>query len=128
MYLIDSNIFLEILLEQEKSELCKNFLSEQDPSSLFISRFSLYSIGILLFNKRKSEIFNKFIAELVENINVINLELDSLTEIKNIQEQFNLDFDDSYQYLVAKKLNLKIVSFDKDFKNTGILINAQPFL
>ena len=31
---------------------------------------------------------------------------------------FNLDFDDAYQYAVAEKYDLTIVSFDKDFDRT----------
>ncbi len=30
-------------------------------------------------------------------------------------KKFNLDFDGAYQYAVAEKHDLKIISFDKDF-------------
>ena len=33
---------------------------------------------------------------------------------------FKLDFDDSYQFSVAQKYDLTIVSFDKDFNAKGI--------
>lgn len=33
-------------------------------------------------------------------------------------QKFSLDFDDAYQYAVALKYNLTIVSFDKDFDRT----------
>ena len=36
MYLIDTNIFLEILLKQGKSERCKNFLIETE-GEIYIS-------------------------------------------------------------------------------------------
>jgi len=32
--------------------------------------------------------------------------------------QFNLDFDDAYQYVVAEQLDACIVSFDRDFDRT----------
>jgi len=32
--------------------------------------------------------------------------------------RFNLDFDDAYQYAIAEKFNLTIVSFDSDFNRT----------
>lgn len=31
---------------------------------------------------------------------------------------FHLDFDDAYQYVVAEKFNLTLVSFDTDFDRT----------
>ena len=33
--------------------------------------------------------------------------------------KFNLDFDDAYQYVVAEKQGLVIVSFDADFNRTA---------
>lgn len=33
-------------------------------------------------------------------------------------EQQNLDYDDAYQYTIAKKYNLTLVSFDSDFDLT----------
>ena len=42
-YLIDTNIWLEILLEQEKSKEAFEFLSKIDSSYLAISDFSLHS-------------------------------------------------------------------------------------
>ena len=48
MYLIDTNVFPEVLLAQEKRELCKNFLNA-NIGSLYISDFSLHSIGVILF-------------------------------------------------------------------------------
>jgi len=33
-------------------------------------------------------------------------------------EHFNLDFDDAYQYAIAEKYDLTIVSFDRDFDRT----------
>jgi predicted nucleic acid-binding protein len=33
-------------------------------------------------------------------------------------ENYSLDFDDAYQYVAAKKMNLKLISFDSDFNKT----------
>ncbi|MDI6810798.1 MAG: PIN domain-containing protein [archaeon] len=35
-----------------------------------------------------------------------------------IANRFHLDFDDAYQYTVAEKHDLQIVSFDTDFDRT----------
>ncbi len=71
MYLIATNIFLEILLKQKRKEKCKKFLNA-NLGQLHISDFSLHSIG--------------------------------------------LDFDDAYQYGIAKSYGLKPVTMDDDFK------------
>ena len=48
MYLIDTNVFLEVLLAQEKKQICKDFL-KVNIEKLNISDFSLHSIGVILF-------------------------------------------------------------------------------
>lgn len=69
MYLIDTNIFLEILLQQEKNNICKSFLDE-NIDKLYISDFSLHSIGVILFRNNKEEIFNNFISDILPNITI----------------------------------------------------------
>lgn len=49
MYLADTNIFLEVLLAQDKRKECKNLL-EENRGKLSISDFSLHSIGVILFS------------------------------------------------------------------------------
>lgn len=51
-FLVDTNVFLEILLEQERAEEAKKFLSHPEKYGLFLSDYSLHSIGILLFPKK----------------------------------------------------------------------------
>ena len=58
-YLVDTNIFLEILLSQERKDDCKSFLDE-NVGSLFISDFSLHSIGVILFSDNKEGVFYGF--------------------------------------------------------------------
>ena len=36
-------------------------------------------------------------------------------KILNLSKEFNLDFDDAFQFYLCRKHNLKIVSFDKHF-------------
>jgi hypothetical protein len=45
MYLLDTNIFLEILLQREKSKAAKHLFIANPSSDLFITDFSLHSIG-----------------------------------------------------------------------------------
>jgi predicted nucleic acid-binding protein len=52
MYLADTNIFLEILLKQDKSVICKAFLYK-NIDSIHISDFTLHSIGVILFKQNE---------------------------------------------------------------------------
>ena len=64
MYLVDTNIFLEILLKQDKCELCKNFLDD-NIGSITISDFALHSIGIILLRYEEGNILQKFFIDLL---------------------------------------------------------------
>ena len=46
MYLLDTNIFLEILLQREKSKAAKHLFIENHSTDLFLTDFSLHSIGV----------------------------------------------------------------------------------
>jgi Predicted nucleic acid-binding protein, contains PIN domain len=119
MYLIDTNIWLELLLEQERSKECRIFFERMDSKLLFISEFSLYSIGVILFKLKKESVFDDFLEYLFKSeISVARLSLKDMKQLVLIKQKFNLDFDDAYQYVVAEKFNLIIVSFDSDFDKT----------
>ena len=64
MYLIDTNIFLEILLSQVQKDICKEFLVSKI-EQIYISDFSLHSIGVILFKNNKESIFNKFVQDII---------------------------------------------------------------
>lgn len=115
MYLLDTNIFLEILLNQEKSAVCKEFLNK-NYDKIFISDFSLHSIGVILFRYNRKEVFNKFIQDIVSEIKVLNLPSSEYQVFSKDFTSHKLDFDDFYQYSVAKYYDLQIVTMDSDFK------------
>ena len=121
-YLVDTNVWLERLLDQEKSKVASRFFDLIPTNLLFVSDFSIHSIGVILSRLKNFYIFEKFVKDLFINGRIELLSLDSsdlLDVIQNIQK-FNLDFDDSYQFSVAQNYDLTIVTFDKDFNIKGI--------
>ena len=58
---------------------------------------------------------------MVVNAGVIQLSLSPLEidEVITAATSFRLDFDDAYQYAVAERYSLDIVSFDSDFDRTS---------
>ena len=115
MYLVDTNIFLEILLMQNKKDECEQFLNE-NIENLNITDVSLHSIGVILFKYNKEKYFEKFINDIFPHIHLTTLPVDLYKDIDYAKEKQKLDFDDAYQYSTAKYYKLKIVTMDNDYK------------
>jgi predicted nucleic acid-binding protein len=125
-YLVDTNVWLERLLDQEKSEIASKFFDLISLEDLFVSDFSIHSIGVILSGLKKLDVFEKFLDDLFVNAQIEQLSLNSgdlMDVISNIQ-RFNLDFDDAYQLSVSQKYDLVIITFDKDFNAKGIRKNT----
>ena len=120
MYLIDTNIWLELLLEQAQAEAVRQFFQRVETPLLVISEFSLYSIGIILTRLKKDEVFEDFLSDTIEDSGVVRARLDTedLKRVLVVRRQFQLDFDDAYQYVAAAKHGYILVSFDSDFDRT----------
>ena len=124
MYLVDTNVFLEVLLTQEKREICKNFL-DANVRELHISDFSLHSIGVILFRNNREDIFQKFVRDIIPDIEIITLPKSSYEDLAEIKGKLGLDFDDAYQYRIAKEYGLEIVTMDRDFEKTEDEVNIK---
>jgi len=121
-YLVDTNVWLERLLDQDKSKIVERFLEITPVSQIFISDFALHSIGVILSRLKQPVVFEKFLSDLFINGKIERLSLNTLDlfdVLVNIKK-FNLDFDDSYQLTIAQKYDLIVVTFDKDFNSIGI--------
>ncbi|MDZ7724849.1 MAG: PIN domain-containing protein [candidate division KSB1 bacterium] len=118
MKLIDTNIFLEILLKQDKSEICKKCLDD-NIGSINISDFTLHSIGVILSREKKTETFKIFLSDIFPKTNLLSLPKNKYQELIKASINIGLDFDDSYQYCIAKHFQFRLVTMDKDFKKVN---------
>ena len=116
MFLVDTNVFLEILLKQDRSEISKNFL-DSNIGSLSITDFSLHSIGVILFKYGKRDVLEKFIEDILPYIRLVSLPIELYSEIAATGNKLQLDFDDAYQYCIARYYGLRIVTMDNDFRS-----------
>jgi uncharacterized protein len=125
-YLIDTNVWLERLLDQEKSEIASKLFDLIPLDQLYVSDFAIHSIGVILTKLKKPDVFERFINDLFVNGHIEQLSLDTsdLLDVVANMQKCNLDFDDSYQFSVAQKYDLTIVTFDKDFNIEGIKHNT----
>ncbi len=124
MYLFDTNIFLEVLLLQERADDCKKVLAD-NAGSIIISDFSLHSIGVILFRKKKESVFSRFAEDIFLKADIVSLSSVSYGKVAEIREKYNLDFDDSYQYNVAEENGLTIATMDRDFERVKNSINVK---
>lgn len=115
IYLLDTNIFLEILLAQEKAAACKRIIVDHS-GNIAISDFSLHSIGVILFKHNKESSFNEFVSDVMPKVELVSLSNLSYNKLSEVKENYNLDFDDAYQYQIARENGLTVVTMDSDFK------------
>ena len=120
MFLVDTNVWLELLLDQEKAGEARQFLQTTEARLLSITEFTLYSIGIVLTRLKKDNVFEDFLLDTVEGSGVARVRLDTagLNQLLAVRKKFQLDFDDAYQYVAAERYNLTLISLDSDFDNT----------
>jgi len=120
MLLLDTNIWLELLLEQEKADQVRRLLDVEEAWKFALTDFSLHSLGVILTRLKKDDLFLDFLSDTLEDsaVRVIRLDTAGLKEVPAVCRKFGLDFDDAYQYLAAEKNNLTLVSFDSDFDRT----------
>lgn len=129
MYLFDTNIFLEILLNQEHAEGCYKRIEDlNDNESGWMTSFSLHAIEAIIGKTKKSKILSKFLMTIETHpfLYVYATILEEELEISKIMNSKQLDFDDSLQYYVAKKKSLILVTLDKDFKKIKDIETVYP--
>ncbi|MCX6266660.1 MAG: PIN domain-containing protein [Bacteroidetes bacterium] len=118
-FLFDTNIFLEVLLGQEKKDACKRLLLDFT-GTIFLSEFSVHSCGVILFKQKKFSIFDSFMADISNNGTIISLSKIRYPHLSVIAQKYQLDFDDAFQTAIAIEHNLGIMTIDRDFKKVSV--------
>jgi len=118
--LVDTNIFIEVLLNQASAGDARIFLENRKGHELYISDFALHSIGLLLFRHKQHQVFRQFLQDVIDRsgVGMVSLSAPEMDAVVDTATKFNLDFDDAYQYSAATRHGLKIVSLDADFDRT----------
>jgi uncharacterized protein len=71
MYLVDTNVWLEHLLNQTKAQEAFRFITELDAAALSISHFSLHSICVILSRQKRAAKLDQFINDLFIQCQVV---------------------------------------------------------
>ena len=114
-HLADTNIFLEILLGDSKAGICSSFISSHH-NDLYITDFSINSIGVVTNRLGKLEQFEIFLRDILPHVHIARLAEFSYEELVEAIRDRGLDFDDAYQYVAAKEYDLTLATLDKDFR------------
>lgn len=118
--LLDTNVFLELLLDRPKAAEVERLLDEVAVGDIYLSAFTVDSIGVMLTSRQLSHVFVDFLDDWLINggIRQLGLNPEDLHKVVEVARLFNLDFDDSYQVVTAEKYDLILVSFDAHFDST----------
>ncbi len=125
MYLIDTNIFLEVLLARGRKEECKEFLRSVKEGKLraLVTDFSVHSIIVIMSSFNRLSGLRRFLLSLRGYKGLFLYNTSLVDEVKAVDNsrRLKLEVEDSIQYTVAKKLGVRgIVSFDKHFDNLDL--------
>lgn len=120
MYLIDTNVWLERLLDQSRSDEVGQFLDATASDELLMSDFTLHLIGIILDRLGRRSALLQFVDDLFVHgeVTLVSVPPQDMGDLVTQMDRSNLDFDDAYQYAAAERSTAVLVSFDGDFDRT----------
>lgn len=125
MYLIDVNVFLEVLLQQDRWTECEEFLEKvgRGEISAYVSRFGLYSIELIMIRYGRFDGLRTFLKTLAtfKGLSIVTTSIADDLHVLDHVRNLDLHFDDALNYFVANKYGLRgIVSFDRHFDKTDL--------
>lgn len=122
MILLDTNIFLELLLDRKGASDCEHLLSTISTGKIeaVTTHFTVHAIEVLL---RIEERVMPFLRNLENSKGLYVYDTGISEEIAAsiLSKRLKRDFDDTIQYYTAKRLGAEaIVSYDKHFDGLDI--------
>ncbi|MBI4918317.1 type II toxin-antitoxin system VapC family toxin [archaeon] len=129
---IDANIFLEIALRNEKSELCKQYIRKflSGEVKAFTSDFIIYACLLSIQNKAKNSELMKDFLTFIDNLVGLEIHRPSPFTVANsveLMSKTKLDFDDSLVVACMDDLKIKkLVSLDKHFDKIEGIKRIEP--
>ncbi len=97
MYLIDTNVWLERLLDQTRSGEVKRFFDRVVSEHLFITDFTFHPMGVVMSRLKRTEGLLRFVQDafIDGDVVLIHLKPEDMQLLVQITEQYSLDFYDS---------------------------------
>jgi len=125
MFLVDTNIFLEVMLARAKRRACIAFLESVriGREKAAVTDFTIYSIMIILDGHGKLRELNRFLRSLsaYKGLTLYAVSLEDKLQAVELAENNEFDIDDAVQYASARTVRANaIVSLDKHFDGHDI--------
>ena len=124
-YLVDTNIFLEVMLSQSRSEECKRILTmlRQGKAEGVVTDFTVHSIMVLMDRLKRLEKLRVFLSSLTayKGLCVYTTSISDELRAAELAGECELDIDDAIQYAAALSTQAAaIISFDKDLDDLKV--------
>jgi len=132
MYLVDTNIFLEVLLSRAKKDECEDFLGSlrDGKKSGVVTDFTIHSIVVIMDGLNRLGELKTFLLSLLgyKGLHVYSTTITDEVKATELAVEQNLDMDDAIQYSSALTVKADaIVSFDKHLDDLKIpRVEPQP--
>lgn len=132
MILIDTNIFLELIYDQEKASDCEALLNmvSNGEEEAAVSHFSIHAVEALIGGRDVRLVDFLRDVENSRGLSVHETNLSDEIAACLLSKNTKLDFYDSLQYYLAKKIGASaIVSFDRHFDGLDVIrLEPEEFL
>ncbi|PIU59908.1 hypothetical protein COS86_01755 [Candidatus Bathyarchaeota archaeon CG07_land_8_20_14_0_80_47_9] len=125
MYLVDTNIFLEVLLSRARKEECKKLLKSlrDGKNSGVVTDFTIHSIIVIMDTLNRLKELKTFLLSLsaYKGLHIYHTTIADEVKATEIAVNQKLDMDDAIQYSSALSTHADaILSFDKHFDRAKI--------
>lgn len=119
-FLLDTNCFIQIVRSRPDAPQVRSLLQEVPVTQLFMTDFTVHSIGVVMLRFNQINGYASFLAGLGigGGFGVVGIPVNRLDLVSTACTTHRLDFDDAYQYAAAELHNLTLVSLDVDFDRT----------
>ena len=118
---VDTSVFIELLLDQDKAKESGSLLNAiaQDRLEAVVSHFAVHAIEAMLPSQKLSSFLKD--VETSKGLTVYETTISDEQSVAILSGKIGLDFYDSIQYYVAKRTSsAAIVSLDKRFDGCAI--------
>ena len=86
-----------------------------------------HSIGVILLKQKKGKTFDQFLKDILPYVTILSLPKEKYSKISGVASKYKMDFDDSYQSLIAIEFEIGIKTMDKDFTRISKVIPVEIF-
>lgn len=125
MYLIDTNVFLEVLLLRSRKDDCEYFLRlvHEGKKKAIVTDFSIHTILVIMGGLKRWRELKLFLSTLptYRGLEIYTTSLADELKAADVGAKMKLDVEDAIQYSAAMAVGAEgIVSFDKHFDGLKI--------